>query len=463
MSNSTNKPWIYYDENGRMKIRPQRLYIFLRDSGYVRIGENGVVFVYDPIKGVYQETDYQGLMAYIKSFMPEDIRKFNDYDAVRRELTTEPVDVARTDFDAQERFINFQNGVLDTETLALLPHDPKYLQIRQAPCDYNPQASMRQAPTFYKFVNDLLPGDTQTQAFLLEFIGACISSVFGHRFKKALLLVGPGNTGKTQIRSFMEQVIGEKHSISIDMRELNQNRFAPSLLECKRFSGSGDMSYMQVEELNIFKSLTGGDTIFAERKHEQGFNLTYTGFLWYNTNKLPYFRGDLGEHLYSRMMIVQCNNPIPVEQQDRNLLAKMLAEKEIIINLAIKFFLLAVERGYQFTESDVMREARENYKIENNSLFCFVKLRCVPGDGRCKRSDFNRKYRKWCADNMLQAERSKDVEEQLKEQYSVQCHKTAGEYYYVGIELLDDGDDDFDPVALSNACAQFFANSRKRK
>ena len=457
-----NKPWIFHDENGRMRIWPQGLYIFLRESGYVKFGEKGVVFVYDPDKGVFQETDYQGLMAYIKSYMPENIRTYKQIDAVRRELTTEAVNVTRADFDAQERFINFQNGVFDTESGELFEHDPQYLQIRQLPCDYNPEAITEQAPTFHKFLNDLLPGDTQTQAFLLEFMGACFSAVFGYRFKKALLLVGPGNTGKTQIRSFMEKVIGEKHSMTLDMKELNQNRFAPSLLEGKRFSGSGDMSYMQVEELNIFKSLTGGDSIFAERKHEQGFNLIYRGFLWYNTNKLPYFRGDRGDHLYNRMMIVYCNNPIPVEQQDRNLLEKMLSEKEAIINVAIKFFLQAVERGYQFTESDAMREARENYKHENNSLFSFVKLRCVVNGGRCKRSDFNRKYEAWCARNEITKEKDKERKPQLEAEFGIVPIKINGEYYY-DMALLDDGDEDYNQQALDDALTRLMVRANRKR
>jgi len=278
-------------------------------------------------------------------------------------------------------------------------------------------------------------------------------------------LVGPGNTGKTQLRSLIEQIIGADYCMSVDMKELNKNQFAPSMLEGKRFSGSGDMSYMQLDELNILKSLTGGDTLFAERKHKDAFSLTYTGFLWFNANQLPYFRGDRGEHIYTRMMIVCCNNPIPVEQQDRNLLEKMLREKGAIINLAIKFYLQAVERGYQFTESDAMHEARADYKIENNSLLCFVKMRCSANEGECKRSDFNRRYEHWCRQNAITAEKLKERAAQLESEFGIVARKTYSGHMYYDIKLLEDDEDDYDPDEFRDAVAKemhaFFAKRKK--
>ena len=43
-----------------------------------------------------------------------------------------------------------------------------------------------------------------------------------------------------------------------------------------------------------------------------------------------------GKHVYDRFLIVSCDNVIPPEERDPELLEKLLAEKEIIVSVAIK-------------------------------------------------------------------------------------------------------------------------------
>ncbi len=107
----------------------------------------------------------------------------------------------------------------------------------------------------------------------------------------------------------------------------------------------------------------------------------------FNTNKLPYFRRDRGKHVYERFMIVRCPNIIPKEKRDPQLLDKLLNEKEAIVSVAIEYLKQAIERGYQFTESEFMTCERDDYEIENNSLLCFVSECCQIGNGYTRRSN----------------------------------------------------------------------------
>ena len=45
---------------------------------------------------------------------------------------------------------------------------------------------------------------------LLEVIGVVLSNIPGYKFKKALLVYGKGNTGKTQIRNLAISLVGFK-------------------------------------------------------------------------------------------------------------------------------------------------------------------------------------------------------------------------------------------------------------
>ena len=71
------------------------------------------------------------------------------------------------------------------------------------------------------------------------------------------------------------------------------------------------MSFVSIGELKTFKSLTGGDSVFAEFKGQQPFNYFYKGFLWFCMNRLPRFGGDDGQWVFDRIMIIHCENVIP--------------------------------------------------------------------------------------------------------------------------------------------------------
>ena len=58
------------------------------------------------------------------------------------------------------------------------------------------------------------------EQLLLEFMGVCISNIKGWRMKKALFLVGAGDTGKSQLKSLVERLLGKGNFIGIDLKEI---------------------------------------------------------------------------------------------------------------------------------------------------------------------------------------------------------------------------------------------------
>ena len=208
------------------------------------------------------------------------------------------------------------------------------------------------------------------EQLLLEFGGACISNVMGSRMKKALFLVGKGDTGKSQLKSLVEQLIGRDNFISIDLSEM-EARFGSSNIYGKRLAGSSDMSFMTVGELKAFKQCTGGDSIFAEFKGMNGFEFRYRGLLWFCMNRLPKFGGDDGQWVYDRIMQVECNNVIPKDKQDKMLLDKMYAEREGIVYKFVMALQTVIANGYRFSEPDSVSQARQQYMEDNNTVISF--------------------------------------------------------------------------------------------
>ncbi len=379
-------------------IRENLNYIFVRNNG-----RQGVLrYVYED--GCYRYYSDDMLQGQIKQYIAdydEDLIQMSKVHEVFRQLTTDLNFVPQSAVNADEGIINFQNGILRLSDMALLPHSPDILSTIQIPCAWTGHETP--TPVFDAYLHTLTDGDPAVAQLLLEFGGACISNVHGYRMKKALFLVGDGDTGKSQLKSLVEMLIGEDNFISIDLSEL-EARFGTSNIYGKRLAGSSDMSFMTVGELKTFKQCTGGDSIFAEFKGENGFEFKYLGLLWFCMNRLPKFGGDDGQWVYDRIMQVQCRNVIPLERQDKTLLDKMYAEREGIVYKFVMALRTVIANGYRFSEPEPVAQARQEYMEENNTVLAFYN-ECMAERPNGKISDHCTTgrvfdvYKAWCADN----------------------------------------------------------------
>jgi len=256
--------------------------------------------------------------------------------------------------------------------------------------------------------------------------------------KKALFLVGEGNTGKSQLKRLVEAILGKENYIGMDLKQI-ESRFGTSMLYGRRLAGCSDMSFLSVKELSTFKNLTGGDSVFAEYKGKDGFEFTYDGLLWFCANKLPKFGGDDGPWVYNRIIVVNCVNVIPPEEQDKNLFDKMFAEREGIIQKALKALQTVIKNGYKFSEPDSVKLFRKNYMCSNNSVTSFWNECMTAIDTDCREYFTTGKvfevYKLWCKDNnnghyKTAKEFRDDISRFLKTDYkNLVEHNRCGNFY----------------------------------
>ena len=283
----------------------------------------------------------------------------------------------------------------------LIPHTPTVYSTIQIPCDWT--GIPEPTPVFDAYMKKLTNGDPAIERLLLEFIGVCISNIKGWRLKKSLFLVGDGDTGKSQLKSLVERLLGKGNFIGIDLKEI-EARFGTGAIYGTRLAGSSDMSFLTVDELKTFKKITGGDSLYAEFKGQQAFEFTYNGLLWFCMNRLPKFGGDDGQWVYNRIMVVRCPNVIPKEQQDKRLLDKLYAERGGIVYKAIRALQTVIRNGYRFSEPESVTAARERYMSENSTVVSFFdECMCPWPKGRinphCTTGRIYRVYQAWCREN----------------------------------------------------------------
>ena len=430
-------------------VREHLTYLLIRDNGKQSVQR----YVYED--GVYKLYASDMFKGCIKRFVEEydaELVKMGQINEVYQHIMTDLDYSTQDELNADETLINFKNGILKVtdNSLLKLSHTPDVYSTIQIPCSWT--GSPSPTPVFDAYMQTLTNGDKDIEQLLMEFIGVCISNVKGWRMKKALFLVGDGDTGKSQLKSLVERLLGKDNFIGIDLKEI-EARFGTGAIYGTRLAGSSDMSFLSVDELKTFKKITGGDSLYAELKGQQAFEFTYNGLLWFCMNRLPRFGGDNGQWVYDRIMVIRCDNAIPKDKQDKLLLDKLYAERDGIVYKAVKALQRVIANGYYFSEPDSVTEAREKYQTENSTVISFFNECMCPWkygkiNRHCTTGRVYRVYKAWCQDNnngfsKTAREFRDDLSAYLGGTYADITTRQKGNTYYRDYTITDEAKEQF--------------------
>ena len=379
-------------------IRENLQYIFVQDHAM----NAARCYVYQD--GVYRLMSRIMMQGVIKQFITdynEHLVKTRQLNEVYDLLLTDNSFISENLLNDDEGIINFQNGLLRLSDMTLQPHSPDVLSTIQLPCDW--PCEPKETPVYDRYIRMLTGGDAGYIRLLEEFSGVCLSNIKGWRFKKALFMYGPGDTGKSILKSLVEHLLGKGNFVGIDLAEI-EARFGTGSIYGKRLAGSSDMSFLTVAELKTFKKCTGGDSLFAEFKGQNSFEYTFGGLLWFCMNRLPKFGGDDGRWVYERIIQIPCINVVQPEKQDKYLLDKLLMEREGIVYHMIMALKRMIDSGCQLTEPDAVKTGRLRYQETNSTVVtffedCMIPITAADKNRRCTAMKVYSAYQGWCRDN----------------------------------------------------------------
>ena len=379
-------------------IRQNLRYFFVQDHAM----SGARCYVYRD--GAYRLMSRMMMMGVIKQYIVdynEHLVEIGTLGKVYDLLLTDNIFVSEDDLNTDEDLINFQNGLLRLSDMTLLPHTPDIYSTIQLPCNW--PAKPLPTPVYDAYMDTLTGGDQAVRQLLEKFCGVCLSNIRGWRLKKALFMYGPGDTGKSVLKTLVENLLGKGNFIGIDLAEI-ESRFGTGSIYGKRLAGSSDMSFLTVAELKTFKKCTGGDSLFAEFKGQQSFEYTYPGLLWFCMNRLPKFGGDDGKWVYERIVQVPCTNCIPPEKQDKRLQEKLLAEREGIVYRMVMALKNVIADEYRLTEPECIKADRRRYQEENSTVITFFQdcMQPMTYDERnmyVTATTVYSAYQGWCRDN----------------------------------------------------------------
>lgn len=181
--------------------------------------------------------------------------------AMLRNARSDPrVAVCREDFDKDPNLVTLRNGVLNLETLELLPHDPKMMLTRKMNASFMPDAPRGR---WHRFVEEVLP-DQQVREYVQRTCGYMLTGKMTERV--LMLLYGESGTGKTQFLEALRDTLGDFAGVA------QQSTFQPRTagykgpsedlhkLMGKRFVMQSELDAGTRFNEPLVKSIVGGDT-----------------------------------------------------------------------------------------------------------------------------------------------------------------------------------------------------------
>lgn len=175
--------------------------------------------------------------------------------------------------------LNVRNGMLDLRTRELLPHDPEHMSTFQLPVEWDPDAK---APFYEAWLaercGDQVDDLEETLAQMLDP---------SRRATKAAFLFGAARSGKSTVLRVCQEMVGDEHSSAVSLDQMCNDKFAAANLYGKRLNVVGEVAASHLEDITLFKKLTGEDKVHADRKYGKQFSFTSQALHVFSANSLP--------------------------------------------------------------------------------------------------------------------------------------------------------------------------------
>lgn len=346
--------------------------------------------------GMYKRAENEVVYPEIQRILGEHITKNAKTETFHKiaDMTSHP----RTIFDsAPLNLIPLANGVYDFNEDKLLPHASEYRFTYQFPVQYDPQA---ECPLTYTFMNQVLTPEQYT--LMQEWIGYYFYRLYS--FKKAIILVGEGDTGKTTLLEVIINMLGKENVSSVSLHKMSADKFAAAHLYEKHGNIVDELSARDISDTGNFKIATGGGSISGEYKFGNQFKFQNFAKFTFACNRIPDVTDFDDEAYFNRWMVLRFKNPI--ENKIPNFIKQLTTEEERsgLFNLAMIGLRRLLEEG-RFSYDNSAIETKIEMMKSGSSIAIFTAEQVEQSVGfEMSKADMYDAYTTFCAERGLSAE-----------------------------------------------------------
>ncbi len=287
----------------------------------------------------------------------------------------------RNNFSYDRWIINFTNGYFDIRKNKFFTAEENTDKIfcYEIPHEYN--EGKYDCPVFKKLLLEWL-GDKNIAKpeDVFEMIGYTMTMTT--HLKMAFMVYGKSNSGKTAFQNILSNMIGIKNISGTPLHRFGSNEFGTDNLQFKILNMVGDMGETVVNDVAIFKNLTGGDIwVHAEYKGGKKFEFRNMVKIWYNVNYIPKIKNKHDEAFFTRWMLINFPNKFPLQSKNTikevwDLINENPDEIQGIIHESIKGAQRLISRNEYFRPA-LIKNTEHVWEYESDSLYAFIYDNCV--------------------------------------------------------------------------------------
>ncbi|MCH7667273.1 MAG: DNA primase [Acidobacteria bacterium] len=357
-------------------------------------------------------------------------------DLARSELR---VPVLPSTLDHDTWLLNVENGTIDLRDGQLREHRREDLITKLAPVRFDLEET---APTWLAFLDRIMAGDTKLIEFLQRAAGYALT---GSVRERCLFIAhGSGANGKTTYAETLLGLLGDygKRTTTETLLAKRPGGIPNDLAALKgaRFVVAAESDQGRRLAEATVKDLTGGDTISARFMRAEWFEYRPEFKIWLSTNHKPEIHGT-DNAIWDRIRLIPFEVTISPEDQDRDLLEKLRAERPGILAWAVKGCLKWLEQGLHAPEA--VANATGHYRAEMDVLGGFIADRClIKGHLRVAAGALYEEYKSWCEESGERPVTQRKLGLSLGER-GLYRQRSHGKHCWYGIGLADrvpDGD-----------------------
>lgn len=385
---------------------------FLFDKFATYIKNNNHIIKINGQLHIYKDGIYINGAKHIESEMIKHISNLNR--AKRAEVLTY-LDLLIGDNTpvSDAKHIAFNNCIVDIESGETMAFNPSIVITNKINFDYIPDAYCEITD---KTLNKIACNDDSIRELLEEVIGYTFYR--RNELRKAFIMIGDKANGKSTYLDMIKTLLGDANTSALDLGELG-DRFKTAELFGKLANIGDDIGDDFIPNPAIFKKLTSGDRLNAERKGQDPFDFNSYAKMLFSANNLPRIKDKSGAVL-SRLVIIPFNATFTKDDPDYDPYIKYKLRKpesmEYLIQLGIEG-LRRVLKNRSFTVSEKVQKELEEYEETNNPILLFFKEE--PKVENEPTNEVYKKYAEFCLANSFNPMSNIEFSKQVKKHYGV--------------------------------------------
>ena len=267
------------------------------------------------------------------------------------------------------KYIAFRDCVYDIEADEVKEFAPDLVVTNQIRFRYNEDA--------YDAVTDrtldkMACGDPEIRALLEEVAGYVMYR--RNELRKAFILIGDKANGKSTYLDMIKTMLGDANTAALDLKELG-DRFKTAELFGKLANIGDDIGDEFIPNPAVFKKLTSGERVNAERKGQDPFDFNSYAKLLFSANNIPRIKDKSGA-VIDRLIIIPFNATFSPDDPDYDPYIKYKLRRPEAMEYLIQIGLDGLKRvldRQRFTVSAKVQKELEEYEENNNPILLYLK------------------------------------------------------------------------------------------